>query len=207
MRRWRDKKDFYYLKAKAEGYRSRAAFKLKQILKKFKLIKKGDVVVDLGAAPGGWLQVAREAVGNKGVVVGVDVASISPLPWPNVKTMLLDVTSKDAAKEIRKLLPKGSADVLLSDLAPKVSGIWDLDHARQIFLAEKALDIAKQILRPGGNAVIKIFQGSMTEDFIRKIKQTFKVVKLYKPPASRKESAEIYIIAISMKRGPCESSI
>ncbi|RLE47721.1 MAG: 23S rRNA (uridine(2552)-2'-O)-methyltransferase [Candidatus Methanomethylicota archaeon] len=207
MRRWRDKKDFYYLKAKAEGYRSRAAFKLKQILKKFKLIKKGDVVVDLGAAPGGWLQVAREAVGNKGVVVGVDVASISPLPWSNVKTMLLDVTSKDAAKEIRKLLPKGSADVLLSDLAPKVSGIWDLDHARQIFLAEKALDIAKQILRPGGNAVIKIFQGSMAEDFIRKIKQTFKVVKLYKPPASRKESAEIYIIAISMKRGPCESSI
>ncbi|RLE52218.1 MAG: 23S rRNA (uridine(2552)-2'-O)-methyltransferase [Candidatus Methanomethylicota archaeon] len=205
-RRWRDRKDFYYFKAKAEGYRSRAAFKLKQIIKKFKVIRRGDVVVDLGAAPGGWLQVAREAVGSKGFVIGVDLVPITPLPWKNVKTIELDVTSKNAAEKIRELLPRGSADVLLSDLAPKVSGIWDLDNARQIFLAEKALEIADQVLRAGGNAVIKIFQGSLTDDFLKKVKKSFRIVKLYKPPASRKESAEIYVIAIGMRRKPHKSS-
>lgn len=197
--RWKNRHDFYYRKAKSEGYRSRAAFKLKQIIEKFKIIREGDVVVDLGAAPGGWLQVARKSVGKRGFVLGVDICEIEKLPWKNVKTARLDVTAPNITDEIQKILPR-KADVLLSDLSPKVTGIWELDHARQIFLSEKALEIALKILRERGNAVIKVFQGEMMKEFIDKVETSFKKVRLFKPPASRKGSAEIYVIGFSLKR-------
>jgi len=197
--KWKNRHDFYYRKAKSEGYRSRAAFKLKQIIEKFKVIKEGDVVVDLGAAPGGWLQIAREKVGEKGFVLGVDIAEIRKLPWRNVKTIKFDITDPNIVKEIQKILPR-RADVLLSDLSPKVTGIWELDHARQIFLSEKALEIALKILKEGGNVVIKVFQGGMMQEFMEKMKVNFRKTRLFKPPASRKSSAEIYAIGFSLRR-------
>lgn len=197
--RWKDRHDFYYRRAKIEGYRSRAAFKLKQIIEKFKVIRKGDIVVDLGAAPGGWLQVAREIVGERGFILGVDIAEIRGFPWKNVKTVKMDITSPNIIEEILKILPR-KADVLLSDLSPKVTGIWELDHARQIFLSEKALEIALKILREGGNTVIKVFQGEMMKEFLIRMKKNFRRVRLFKPPASRKSSAEIYAIGLSLKK-------
>ncbi len=196
MKDRRERRDYYYKKAKIEGYRSRAAYKLKEIFKRFKVVKKGFIVIDLGAAPGGWLQVAREFVGEKGFVLGVDLAPIKPFSWKNVKTMQLDITSEEAINVIKESLPKNYADLVISDLAPKVSGVWSLDHFRQIFLAEKALEIAEKILRPGGNIVIKVFQGELLPDFIRKVKKLFRKVKLVKPKASRKHSAEIYVIGL-----------
>ncbi len=192
----RDRRDYYYRRAKEEGYRSRAAYKLKEIAKRFRIFRRGFVVVDLGAAPGGWLQVAREYVGEKGFVLGVDIDPIEPLSWNNVRVVQLDVTSPNAAETIKSLLPGKCADVVLSDLDPKVTGVWSLDHFRQIFLAKKALEISREVLRIGGHAVIKVFQGEELGEFMREVKKVFRRVKLIKPRASRKHSAEIYVICI-----------
>ena len=130
-----ERKDHFYRLARRLGYRSRAAFKLKELAERFSLLKRGDVVVDLGAAPGGWLQVARELVGDEGFVLGVDVSPIKPLPWSNVKLLRLDVTSPEAPNAVLQSLPR-RADVVLSDLSPKVTGAWELDVARQAALVE-----------------------------------------------------------------------
>lgn len=142
----RDQKDYYYKRAKEEGYRARSAYKLKQINEKFRIIKKGSTVVDLGAAPGGWLQVAKELSG--GLVVGVDIENIEPIE--GVTTIKGDITDEETLERIRDAIG-GSADVVISDAAPNLSGIWDVDHARSVDLARAALRIAKQLLRPGGN--------------------------------------------------------
>ena len=193
------KRDLYYRLAKKHGFRSRAAYKLKQMQKKYRIISRGDVVVDLGAAPGGWMQVAREAVGEKGFVLGVDLREIRPLGYENTATIKADVTEPDTPKKILDAIPR-KADVVLSDLAPNVSGIWELDHARQIELAEKALKIAEEVLKPEGNMLIKVFQGEMMEDFIRKLKRRFRHVKLVKPKASRSRSAEIYVLGFGFRK-------
>jgi len=187
--------DYYYRKAKIEGYRSRAAYKLKEINEKFKILKKGDVVVDLGAAPGGWIQVSREIVGEGGLVVGVDLNPIAKFPWSNVKTIQADITNPETVEKIKAMLPKGYADVVLSDVSPKISGAWDTDHARQIFLAGNALKIAVEILREGGICVLKVFQGCLLKEFLNEVKKYFEEVRMFKPKASRKGSAEIYVIA------------
>ncbi|MEM3393597.1 MAG: RlmE family RNA methyltransferase [Candidatus Methanomethylicia archaeon] len=187
--------DYYYRKAKVEGYRSRAAYKLKEINEKFKVMKEGDIVIDLGAAPGGWIQVSREIVGEKGLIIGVDLNPMIKFPWDNVKTIQADVTNPEIIEKIKVMLPKGYADVVLSDLSPKVSGIWSVDHARQIFLTEKALKIAIELLKEEGICVLKVFQGHLLKEFINEVKRNFKEVRLFKPKASRKRSAEIYIIA------------
>jgi len=192
--------DYYYRKAKVEGYRSRAAYKLKEINKKYNVIRKGDIVVDLGAAPGGWIQVSREIVGDKGLIIGVDINQIERFPWNNVITIQADITEKNIVEIIREAIPNGSmVDVVLSDAAPKISGIWDTDHARQIFIAENALKIAKELLKPDGRCVIKVFQGPLLNDFIDKVKREFMEVKIFKPNASRKESSEVYVIARKRK--------
>ncbi|MFX0096415.1 MAG: RlmE family RNA methyltransferase [Candidatus Hodarchaeota archaeon] len=178
--------------AKREDYRSRAAYKLLQLNKKFSLLKEGDVVVDLGAAPGGWLQISKQVVGEGGFVLGVDIQPIAAID--GIATMNRDITKTETAVEILKTLPR-KADVVLSDCSPKVSGIWDVDHARQIHLAEASLKIASKILRIGGILVAKVFQGRLLKEFLSKVEDSFRSMYVTKPEASRKRSAEIYVIA------------
>lgn len=192
------KREFYYRKAKEEKYRSRAAYKLLQAAEKYRFIKPGYVVIDLGAAPGGWLQVSRKLVGEKGFVLGVDLKLIPPFELPNVYTIVGDVTEPQTVSDIREFLPR-SADVVISDVSPNISGIWELDHARQIDLARKSLQVAISTLRLGGNFFVKVFQGDMLNDFFMEVKQHFLFVKLIKPKASRAKSSELYILAMSLK--------
>lgn len=192
------KKDYYYKKAKEEKYRSRAAYKLFQAVKKYHFIKNGDVVADLGAAPGGWTQAARKIVGSKGFVLGVDLKSIEPFPQSNVRTIIGDITEQETLQQILEFLPR-KADVVVSDASPNISGIWEVDHARQIDLAQKALEIALETLRSSGNFFVKVFQGDMLDDFIGKVKQHFEFVKLIKPKASRAKSSEMFILGMHLK--------
>ncbi|MHA1238509.1 MAG: RlmE family RNA methyltransferase [Candidatus Odinarchaeia archaeon] len=193
-RRWiiERRRDHYYRKAKQEDLRSRAAFKLMQLNKAFKIFREGDYVVDLGAAPGGWLKVAKESVGKKGLVVGVDIQPIKPIE--GVKTIQASIEEENISTRIMELTG-GKVNVVTSDCSPKVSGNWSLDHARQIYLAEKSLDIAEKILKSGGIFVCKIFQGEYMSEFVGRVKNMFNTVKLSKPKASRKGSAEIYLVA------------
>lgn len=192
------KRDYYYRKAKEEKYRSRATYKLFQAVKKYRFIRKGDVVVDLGAAPGGWVQAARKIVGSKGFILGVDVKHIEPFSERNVKTIIADITDEDTLQQILKLIPR-KADVVISDAAPNISGIWEVDHARQIDLAQQALKIALETLKPHGNFFVKVFQGDMLNDFIAKIKRHFEKVKIIKPEASRARSSEMFVLGMRLK--------
>ena len=192
------KRDYYYKKAKQEKYRSRASYKLFQAIKKYGFIEHGDVVVDLGAAPGGWIQAARKTVGNKGFVLGVDLKPIEPFTQSYVRTIICDITDREALKQILEMLPR-KADAVISDAAPNISGIWEVDHARQMELSQQALEIAKEILKPSGSFFVKVFQGDMLSDFIQKVKQNFVNVVLVKPEASRPKSAEIFILGRSLK--------
>lgn len=191
------KKDYYYRKAKKERYRSRAAFKLKQLNEKFRIVKKGDVVLDLGAAPGGWMQVLREIVADEGLVVGVDLDDIKPFKFENIKAIKGDFTKDEVAGEIKKIID--SADAVVSDASPDISGVWDVDHFRSVELSRSALSIARDILKPGGNFLVKVFQGGETEDFFREVKGTFSYTKRTKPRASRDQSSEIYIVAKGLR--------
>lgn len=192
------KRDYYYRLAKEEHYRSRAAYKLLEAVNKYGFIKSGDVVVDLGAAPGGWMQVSRKIVGEAGFVLGVDVKAIEPIEDVNVRSVVGDITELETVKIISEFLPS-SADVVLSDVSPNVSGIWELDHARQIDLARRALQLAVSVLKHGGNFFVKVFQGEMLNDFIFEMKQSFASVKLVKPKASRRKSAEIYVLGLKKR--------
>jgi 23S rRNA (uridine2552-2'-O)-methyltransferase len=192
------KRDYYYKKAKLEKYRSRAAYKLFQAVKKYQFIKFRDVVVDLGAAPGGWIQAARKTVGNKGFVLGVDVKNIEPFPQHYVRTIICDIADEEAGQQILEMLPR-KADAVISDASPNISGIWELDHARQIDLAQHSLKIALETLRPGGNFFVKVFQGDMLRDFTHKVKKHFEKVLVMKPEASRAKSSEMFVLGLSLK--------
>ena len=192
------KKEHYYRKAKQEKYRSRAAYKLLQTAKKYRFIKPGDVVVDLGAYPGGWLQACRKIVGNRGFILGVDLKQIQPLDSLNVRTIIDDVTAPHTIQHVREFLPC-PADVVVSDVSPNVSGVWELDHARQIDLARYSLQIAISILKPKGNFFVKVFQGNVLDNFIEEIRQHFTSVKIVKPKASRAKSAERYVLGIRLR--------
>lgn len=189
------KRDYYYRLAKEEQYRSRAAYKLLETARKFDLIKTGDVVVDLGATPGGWMQAARKAVGETGFVLGVDLKPIEPIEDTNVRSILGDVAQPETVDLIREFLPR-AADVVLSDVSPNISGVWELDHARQIDLAGKSLQLALSVLRLGGNFFVKVFQGEMLDDFVSDMRQNFAFVRLIKPKASRRKSAELYVLGL-----------
>ena len=192
------KKDYYYQKAKAENYRSRATYKLSQTIMKYHFIQRGDVVVDLGAAPGGWIQAARKIAGNRGFVLGVDLKPIAPFPQEYVRTIVGDITEPETLQQILEFLPR-KADVLISDASPNISGIWEVDHARQIDLAHQALQVALNILRPAGNFFVKVFEGDMLSDFIKTVEKHFEIVKLIKPKASRAKSSEMYLLAMKLK--------
>ena len=188
------KQDYFYRRAKELKLRSRAAFKLGQLDDRYNLLRRGDVVVDLGAAPGGWLQVAREKVGGEGFVLGVDLQQIAKLPHPNVKTLVADITDPSTPELIRQNIPR-PADVVLSDASPKISGVWSVDHSRSIELASAVLTIAENVLTQGGKLLIKVFQGELFQEFMGEIRKKFEFVKISKPLASRKGSAEVYVIA------------
>ncbi|WP_019178455.1 RlmE family RNA methyltransferase [Methanomassiliicoccus luminyensis] len=206
-KRWLNerKHEFYYLKAKKLNYRSRASFKLHQIDERFGVFKPGGAVADLGAAPGGWLQVAKEKVGEQGKVVGVDLQAIEPLP--GIRTIKGDITEKETVEELKSLL-EGKADTVISDMAPNISGSYSMDHARSVDLCAHALDFARQVLKPGGSLVMKIFEGDMMNEFLAEVRKSFSSVRLHSPKASRSSSSEIYIIAKGFreaKTGPTEA--
>jgi 23S rRNA (uridine2552-2'-O)-methyltransferase len=191
------KRDYYYRKAKAEKYRSRATYKLSQAITKYHFIQRGGVVVDLGAAPGGWIQAARKIVGNRGFVLGVDLKPIAPFPQEYVRTIVGDITEPETLQQILDFLPR-KADVVISDASPNISGIWEVDHARQIDLSNQALQIALNILRPSGDFFVKVFEGDMLNDFIKTVEKHFKNVKVIKPKASRAKSSELFILAMNL---------
>ncbi|WGI17082.1 23S rRNA (uridine(2552)-2'-O)-methyltransferase [Methanonatronarchaeum sp. AMET-Sl] len=191
-------RDRYWRKAKKEGYRARSAYKLKQINDRFDLIQGNDSVVDLGAAPGGWLQVAREL--SDGEIVGVDLNRIKEID--GVETIVGDITDESTLDEVRDLI--GEPDVVLCDASPDLSGNWSIDHSRSIDLARSALNFAKDILRPRGNFLVKVFQGDMYDDFYKEIDMEFSFVKAHSPDASRDQSAEIYIVGKNFISIPVE---
>ena len=190
------RKDQYRRLAKDQGYRARSAYKLLQLNNSYHIIKKGSKVVDLGCAPGGWLQVVTKEVGQVGKVVGIDLKPVESVAGATVlKGSIEDV---DMFEKIAGILG-GKADVILSDLAPNVSGLWDIDHARQISLSATALGFARQVLRVGGSAVFKVFEGDLLNEFRADLKTSFGRVLLNKPSASRQESSELYIVCLDFK--------
>ncbi len=200
MTRWYSEKkhEHYYKEAKKTGYRARSAFKLKQINKKYNVLKKDDYVLDLGAAPGGWSQVAKEIIGDSGKLVGVDLNPIKPID--DVVFIKADMTKETTVKKIKKIFENEKADVVLSDMSPDISGNYSVDQARSIYLCMKAFDTAKLFLKNNGVFVCKVFEGSDLNDFIETLNQNFKAVSRFHPKASRKSSSEIYIISKSYKK-------
>ena len=187
-------KDAFYRKAKREGYRSRAAYKLLELNRRFQLIKPGDRVVDLGAAPGGWLQVAAQLTGPKGMVLGADIQPIAPFHEPNIVVLQGDVTAAECAEKIIELL--GSlADCVLSDVSPRLTGIHDADISRSVELARSAHSVACRLLKPGGNFLVKTFVGEELGAFFLELKKNFLSVHRTRPEATRKGSSEIYLCA------------
>jgi 23S rRNA (uridine2552-2'-O)-methyltransferase len=199
--RWQveKKKDPYYKRAKSENYRSRASYKLKQLDKKYKIMKEGNTVVDLGAAPGGWSQIALEKVGEEGIVVGVDLNHIKPFEEDNYYRIRGDFTTDEVQNKIMNIID-GQTQVLISDASPSLTGIKDIDHLRSIDLINTVVSIADNILLPGGNMVMKIFQGPYYKETVDMLKKKFKILKTTKPPSSRKKSKEMYIVGLRFKK-------
>jgi 23S rRNA (uridine2552-2'-O)-methyltransferase len=196
--RWlgRQLNDPYVAQAKAKGYRSRAAFKLIELDDKFHFLKPGARVLDLGAAPGGWSQVARARVGAKGRVLGVDMLDIDPLA--GVETMKFDLMSAEASATIHAQL-FGPADVVLSDMASPTTGHRATDHLRTTALFETARELAEELLKPGGVFVGKVFQGGAAPELLSQLKKSFRDVRHVKPSASRAESVELYLVAMGFR--------
>ncbi len=192
--------------AKRQGYRSRAAFKLIEIDDKYHLLKPGKTVIDLGAAPGGWSQVAaarvKSAEGGKGKVIAADLNEIEPVP--GVDFMVLDVTDPDAGEKIRAALDGARADVVLSDMAASATGHRATDHLRVIGLAEAALDIAEDTLNPGGAYLAKVLQGGAGQELVTRLRQGFTKVAHVKPKASRADSSEVYVLATGFRGAPAD---
>lgn len=205
-RQWlqRQLNDPYVAAAKREGFRSRAAYKLKEIDDKYRILKPGMAVIDLGAAPGGWSQVAAERVrslpdakGERGQVIAIDYLGIEPIP--GVEILKLDFLDEGAEEKLKSLLLRGKADVVLSDMAAPTVGHSKTDHLRIIGLAETAAAFACDVLERGGAFVCKVFQGGTERDLLDMLKRNFATVRHVKPPASRKESAELYVLATGFK--------
>ena len=198
------KREYYYKKAKEENYRSRATYKIAQANEKYGFIKRNDVVVDLGAAPGGWIQAERKMTGKNGYVLGIDLKPIEPFTQEYVRTIIADFNEPDIIDQIRSFLPR-EADVLVSDAAPNITGVWEVDQAKQIDLATRALEIAQCVLRPQGNFFVKLFEGEMFNEFILTAKELFETVKVVKPLASRQKSSEMYLLALGLiSKRKCE---
>lgn len=198
MKLTKARRDQYRKLAKQQGYRSRAAFKLSQLNKSYKIIKNSDKVVEFGCAPGGWIQIATQLVGPSGFVLGLDLKEINPLAGASfIKGSIDDPLLTQIL--LQTIGPNDKFDVVLSDMSPNVSGIWEIDHERQISLTRHALRVSIRILERRGNAIYKIFQGVSTRSFVNELAEHFALVKLSKPPASRQESSELYVICLGFK--------
>jgi len=198
-RRWLERQlnDPYVREAKTKGYRSRAAFKLVELDRKFHFLKKGARVLDLGAAPGGWTQVAAARVGDTGKVVGLDILEMEPIAGAEI--LHADMLDAETPALLKAALG-GPADLVLSDMAAPTTGHRATDHLRTTALLEAALDLAEEVLKPGGAFVGKVFQGGATGDLLARIKKSFSDVKHVKPPASRAESVELYLVAMGFRK-------
>jgi|SRR3990172_720406 len=201
--RWLERQlnDPYVAAAQREGFRSRAAFKLKEIDDKFHVLRPGLRVVDLGAAPGGWSQIAAErvrAIGGRGQVVAIDIVEMEPIA--GVESVRLDVLDDTAQETLEAMLRGGGADVVLSDMAAPTVGHVATDHLRIMALAEAAARFACRVLAPGGVFLCKVFQGGTERELLGLLKQSFATVRHVKPPASRKGSAELYVLATGFKK-------
>ena len=193
--------DHYVKRAQAEGMRSRAAYKLEQLAERDRLLRPGMVVVDLGAAPGGWSQVASRALGGQGRVIAVDLLEMVPLN--GVSFIQGDFADDEILVAVEQILGVGGADLVLSDMAPNITGVAVVDQARSIGLAELALDFAVNHLNVNGNFLVKVFQGAGFEALVATIRLQFKQVLIRKPDASRSRSNEVYIVAKGLRSGGC----
>jgi 23S rRNA (uridine2552-2'-O)-methyltransferase len=193
-------KDHYFQKAKAEGLRARSAFKLEEVARRFRLLRPGARVLDLGAAPGGFLQVIAQAVGPKGLAVGVDLVPLRPFTEAWVRTAVLDVLAEDALGALETLSP-GPFDAVLSDMAPKTSGIKSVDEARSLRLAERALEVSQRLGRAGGSFLVKLFMGGDFEGYRAQLRAAYQEVKVVRPEATRSASVEVYLLGLGA-RGP-----
>jgi 23S rRNA (uridine2552-2'-O)-methyltransferase len=190
-------RDTYVQRARSGGWRSRAVFKLEEIDRRERLLKPGGVCLDLGAAPGAWSQYARERVGRGGRVVATDILPMDALG--GVEFVQGDFREEEVFGRVLSLLPEGQVDVVLSDMAPAFSGVDVTDQARSMHLAELALDMARRVLKPGGDALIKVFQGTGFEELVKGARAEFARVKLVKPQASRARSPEMYMLALQYR--------
>jgi 23S rRNA (uridine2552-2'-O)-methyltransferase len=198
MSHWRkqQQQDRYFQQAKQEGYRARSAYKLLQIQEKFRLIRKGDHVLDLGAAPGSWSQVLVKLVGDRGRVVAVDLQPIEPIP--GVVTLEGDMTDPEVQLRLKELAGR-KVHVVLSDAAPSTTGVKLRDHVLSIELARAAFEVAKELLVPNGSMAVKVFEGEDLPALLREVKLAFHPVKVFTPPATRNESWESFIVARGYK--------
>jgi 23S rRNA (uridine2552-2'-O)-methyltransferase len=193
--------DRYYKRAKQEGYRSRAAYKLLELQQRFRLIRPGDVVVDLGAAPGGWLQVAAKLVSPTGKVIGIDLQTIDAFREPNIIVLQGDITASEMPRKIAELAP-GKVDCVLSDLAPRLSGIRDADSARCLELNRTALNLATALLQSRGSFLVKSFVNQELQTFTLELKKHFNSVQRTRPEATRQGSSEFYYLAKGLHEQP-----
>ena len=199
--RWlqRQLNDPYVAAAKRDGYLSRAAYKLLGLDERYKFLKKGQRILDLGAAPGGWCQVAAQKLGPSGTIVGVDLLEFGPIPGAHCH--VLDVETPDSETQIKEWLG-GKADVVLSDMAPATTGHQATDQIRVVALAEVAYEVAQTVLAPDGVFIVKLFQGGAVGEFLALLKKDFAVVRHAKPPASRRDSSELFLVATGYRGTP-----
>jgi 23S rRNA (uridine2552-2'-O)-methyltransferase len=193
------RRDLYRRLAREQGYKSRAAFKLLEANERFGFLREKAKVLDLGAAPGGWMQVASELVGPGGLIVGVDLSPIR-LKEKNVIAVKMDVHDRALPGKVRELLG-GEADVILSDLSPVVSGVWELDQTRQVDLTLRVLELAGLLLKGSGSMFCKLFEGERSQEVRDEFRRSFRSVRVVKPAASRSASSELYYFCEGLKQG------
>ncbi|MGN6236627.1 23S rRNA (uridine(2552)-2'-O)-methyltransferase RlmE [Dyella sp.] len=191
--------DVYVKKAQAEGVRSRAVYKLEELIERDRLLKPGITVVDLGAAPGGWSQLVRQRLGDTGKVVALDILPMQGIA--GVDFLQGDFRKADVLSQLEARLDNQKVDLVLSDMAPNMSGVALADQIRSMDLAELALDFSRQWLKPGGSFLIKLFQGTGFDDYLRSLRADFSRVTMRKPKASRARSREVYALAVGLKAG------
>lgn len=185
--------DHFVKRAQQEGYRSRAAYKLLEIQQKDQILKKGMVVVDLGAAPGGWSQIAADLVGERGKVIALDILPIDPLP--DVTVLQGDFQEEAVLKMLLQAIDGQPVDLVMSDMAPNMSGVRSVDQPRAMYLVDLTLELARTVLKPGGDMLLKLFQGEGSDAFLKECRQHFGKVIIRKPEASRGRSREVYLLA------------
>ena len=198
-RRWlaEHESDEFVKRAREAGYRSRAVYKLEEIQRTDRIIRPGMTIVDLGAAPGGWSQLAAKLLKGQGRIVANDILPMDEIV--GVEFLQGDFSAEEVLAQFLALLGTDRPRLVMSDIAPNTTGIADVDHDRSMYLVELALDFAKQTLVPGGDFVVKVFQGRGFQDFVKQLRGSFKTVKFRKPPASRARSAELYLLARDFK--------